>query len=53
MRAGVIYKYEAPSGKVYIGQTINEALRKSQHKSQAKKTRQGYTFIYKEEGGIF
>lgn len=36
MRAGVIYKYESPSGKVYIGQTMNEAHRKSQHKSEAR-----------------
>lgn len=28
----IVYRYTAPSGKVYIGQTINEKLRKSQHK---------------------
>ena len=25
---GVIYKYTSPSGKVYIGQTLNEYMRK-------------------------
>ena len=27
---GVIYKYESPNKKVYIGQTINEKRRKSE-----------------------
>lgn len=36
MRAGLIYQYESPSGKVYIGQTINESHRRVQHKNQAK-----------------
>lgn len=30
---GVIYKYTSPSGKVYIGQTIKEEVRKQQHKA--------------------
>lgn len=42
MRAGIIYKYSSPSGKIYIGQTTNEALRKSQHKSQAKNNPKDY-----------
>ena len=29
---GIIYKYTSPSDKCYIGQTINESIRKSQHK---------------------
>ena len=29
---GIIYKYTSPSGKCYIGQTINEKERKNQHK---------------------
>ena len=29
---GNIYKYTSPSGKCYIGQTIKENIRKSQHK---------------------
>lgn len=32
---GVIYKYTSPTGKSYIGQTINERKRKIQHKSSA------------------
>lgn len=26
---GVIYKYTSPSGKVYIGQTLNEYMRRA------------------------
>ena len=33
---GVIYKYTSPSGKVYVGQTINENNRQRNHKYQAK-----------------
>lgn len=29
---GIIYKYTSPSGKCYIGQTINEKQRKQRHK---------------------
>ena len=32
LKIGVIYKYTSPSGKVYIGQTINEKSRKQGHK---------------------
>lgn len=28
MIEGIIYKYTSPSGKCYIGQTINEPLRR-------------------------
>lgn len=42
MKAGLIYKYESPSGKVYIGQTTNESRRKSQHKSYAKNNPKDY-----------
>ena len=38
---GIIYKYTSPSGKVYIGKTVNERVRKNQHKSTAK-TRKTY-----------
>ena len=37
-RVGVIYKYTSPSGKHYIGQTINESQRKYAHKSGTSKT---------------
>jgi len=33
---GIIYKYTSPSGKCYIGQTIQENIRKSQHKLASK-----------------
>ena len=33
---GIIYKYTSPSGKCYIGQTIKENIRKSQHKQASK-----------------
>lgn len=32
MRKGIIYKYTSPSGKCYIGQTIQGDFRKLQHK---------------------
>jgi len=38
VKIGVIYKYTSPSGKIYIGQTINEPSRKSQHKNGTSKT---------------
>ena len=37
IKIGVIYKYTSPSGKIYIGQTINEKSRKSQHKHDSVK----------------
>lgn len=36
-KIGVIYMYTSPSGKSYIGQTINESSRKSQHKRNTSK----------------
>jgi len=30
---GIIYKYTAPNGKIYIGQTTNEKKRKKAHKN--------------------
>lgn len=33
---GIIYKYTSPSKKSYIGQTINEKIRKKRHKCVAK-----------------
>jgi group I intron endonuclease len=38
LKIGVIYKYTSPSGKVYIGQTINEKSRKYQHKNKTPKS---------------
>lgn len=38
-RIGVIYKYTSPSGKCYIGQTINELSRKTKHKSETIKAK--------------
>ena len=32
---GIIYKYTSPSGKCYIGQTIQENRRKSQHRRRS------------------
>lgn len=37
-RIGIIYMYTSPSGKLYIGQTINETRRKSQHRIDTIKT---------------
>lgn len=34
-KIGIIYMYISPSGKRYIGQTINEKSRKSQHKKNS------------------
>lgn len=36
-KIGVIYMYTSPSGKSYIGQTINEKSRKNQHKNKTSK----------------
>ena len=33
---GIIYCYKSPSGKYYIGQTVNPKARRMQHKSAAK-----------------
>jgi group I intron endonuclease len=33
-KIGLIYRYTSPSGKMYIGQTINEKSRNCQHKTQ-------------------
>lgn len=41
---GLIYKYTSPSGKVYIGQTIQEKRRKVAHKNNAKNGVQGYFY---------
>ena len=38
-KIGVIYMYTSPSGKKYIGQTVNESKRKSQHKNQTTKSK--------------
>jgi hypothetical protein len=35
MKTGIIYRYTTPSGKVYIGQTVNEVTRKSAHKRKS------------------
>lgn len=37
-KIGLIYKYTSPSGKIYIGQTVNEKSRKCSHKLDAKKS---------------
>lgn len=43
-KIGVIYKYTSPSGKCYIGQTINEKSRKQKHKTD---TSNGGTYFGK------
>lgn len=32
-KKGIIYKYTSPSGKIYIGQTVEESTRKYKHKT--------------------
>lgn len=44
MKAGIIYRYKSPSGKYYIGQTVNSYNRKAQHKSCAKLGSQTYFY---------
>lgn len=44
MIRGIIYKYTSPSGKVYIGQTINESKRKNTHRQNAVKGVSGYFY---------
>lgn len=41
---GIIYIYTSPSGKVYVGQTINEKVRKYQHKWYADNGYSGYFY---------
>ena len=41
---GIIYKYISPSGKVYIGQTINERKRRKKYL-----TALGYKWRYKND----
>jgi hypothetical protein len=33
---GIIYKYTAPNGKIYIGQTLNEEIRRKEFFNQTK-----------------
>lgn len=42
---GVIYKYTSPSGKSYIGQTINEHKRKLQHKYNSSHINSKYYYL--------
>lgn len=37
-KIGIIYKYTCPEGKIYIGQTYNEPLRRSKFLSKSKYT---------------
>ena len=39
---GIIYCYTSPSGKCYVGQTLNENRRKTQHKISANHTYRDY-----------
>lgn len=41
---GIIYKYTSPSGKVYIGQTINQSMRKYRHEWNAYNGMSGYFY---------
>ena len=38
-RQGIVYMYTSPSGKYYIGQTVNETSRKSKHKLETSKSK--------------
>lgn len=46
---GVIYKYTSPSGKIYVGQTINPKERYRKHVvcNGKRKTAGGYHWKYK------
>lgn len=43
-KQGIIYKYTSPSGKVYIGQTIDEDRRKYMHEWNANNGISGYFY---------
>lgn len=49
-KIGLIYKYTSPSGKVYIGQTINEKDRKNSHKRSADKLNTYFAHAIKKYG---
>ena len=42
---GIIYKSTSPSGKAYIGQTINENKRKRQHIANSKNSNSKYYYL--------
>jgi hypothetical protein len=49
-KIGLIYKYTSPSGKVYIGKTINEKDRKSEHKTSCYKRKTYFAHAIKKYG---
>lgn len=49
-KIGVIYKYTSPSCKVYIGQTVRENKRKSEHKHRTIKSRGKFGLALKKYG---
>jgi len=50
MQKGIIYKYTSPSGKIYIGQTININNRKSSHKHITSRTNTKFGNAIKKYG---
>ena len=49
LQSAIVYRYTSPSGKVYIGQTINEKLRKRQHR-YARETQSAFHKAIKKYG---
>lgn len=49
-KIGLIYKYTSPSGKVYIGQTINESSRKRSHKNDSERLNTHFAKAIKKYG---
>jgi len=49
-RTGIIYKYTSPTGKIYIGQTIDEKKRISQHKTDSRNKLDKFHTALREQG---
>jgi len=49
-RTGIIYKYTSPAGKIYIGQTIDEKKRISQHKTDSRNKLDKFHTALREQG---
>ena len=49
-RTGIIYKYTSPTNKIYIGQTIDEKQRISQHKTDSRNKLDKFHTALREQG---
>jgi len=50
LRTGIIYKYTSPTNKIYIGKTIDEKKRISQHKTDSRTKLDKFHTALREQG---